>query len=257
MTTRTRSLAAWAALLLAGLAASGCNTNLLSRDEEIRIGRDASVEIEKQYPVSTNPVDNAMVEGIGQKLVAANGLKNWPFTFKILENRDVNAVSLPGGPVYVFRGLIDMAEGDVDEIAAVVAHEIGHIEKRHAARRLSRGILADLLILLGTRGTVQSGADVLNVFVQMRFSRDDEYQSDDLAIAYAFKAGYDPNGLVRFFEKLKRREQGGGDIVTNNLRTHPLTDARIKRAKERIAATVEHITAVQEAAHLEALQKRK
>ncbi len=246
-------------LAAVGGAGSGCNnTNLLSKNEEIRLGREGAAEVEKAYQVSTNPTDVELIEGIGQRLVTANNLTEWPYTFKVLESRDVNAVSLPGGPIYVFRGLLDMTEGDVDELAGVIAHEIAHVERRHVAKAYSKSILADLLIIFGTSGSATSAADIANVFIQLRFSRDAEYESDRLGIRYSYKAGYDPNGLVRFFKKLRRLEkQGRGDIVSNNLRTHPLTDARIEAAEREIAATVKQITRIEEAAHLAALKRQK
>lgn len=243
-----------AALLVAGsiAASTGCKgTNILSRDEEIRIGRQAGAAIEKQYGVSRNPADINLVERIGQRLAAANNLRNWPYTFKVLNDRSVNAVSLPGGPVYVFRGLIDATEGNEDEIAAVVAHEIGHVERRHAAQQYSQGVLAGLLITFGTRGDVTTAAQIANLFMQMKFSRDDEYEADTSAIRYTYRAGYDPHGLVRFFQKLQRMErQGSGDVISNNLRTHPLTSARIQRANEEINRIVKAETAQAEAAYM-------
>jgi predicted Zn-dependent protease len=139
-----------------------------------------------------------------------------------------------------------------------MGHEMGHIERRHFAKKYSSGVLADILILLGTRGTASNVADIVNAFVQMRFSRDDEYEADRLGIKYSYKAGFDPNGLVRFFEKMKRLEkQGKGDVVTNNLRTHPLTDARIDVAKKEIAKIVQQTNVEEEAAYLQALSRRK
>lgn len=236
---------------------SGCRgVNILSREEEIRIGREASAEIEKEYEVSTNPADIKLVETIGQKLIAANGLKDFPYTFKVLEMREVNAISLPGGPIYVFRGLIDLTEGDKDELAAVIAHEIGHIHRRHIAQMYSRGVLADLLISLGTEGTVRTGAQLVAVLAQLQYSRDDEYESDRYSVRFTYKAGYDPNGLIRFFEKMKRLEkQGKGDIIENNLRTHPLTENRIKRAKEEIDKLVPELTAEAEQEYLQSVAK--
>lgn len=236
---------------------SGCRgVNILSREEEIRIGREASAEIEKEYEVSTNPADIKLVETIGQKLVAANGLKDFPYTFKVLETREINAISLPGGPIYVFRGLIDLTEGDKDELAAVIAHEIGHIHRRHIAQMYSRGVLADLLISLGTEGTVRTGAQLAAVLAQLQYSRDDEYESDRYSVRFTYKAGYDPNGIIRFFEKMKRLEkQGKGDIIENNLRTHPLTENRIKRAKEEIGKLVPELTAEAEQEYLQSASK--
>lgn len=217
------------------LVAGGCKgTNILSKNEEIRLGREVAEQVEKEYVVSKNPADNAMIEQMGQRLVAANNL-DWPFTFKILEDNQVNAFSLPGGPVYLFRGLLDMSEGDLDEIACVMAHEIAHITKRHAAKQYSQGVLTDIAILIGTQGAMQDIAQITHLFVSMRYSRDMEYEADTEGIRYAYRAGYDPNGLIRFFTKLQRLEkEGKGDIITNNLRSHPMTGARIERAKKEI-----------------------
>jgi predicted Zn-dependent protease len=218
------------------LLCAGCGTNILSRDDEIRLGRQGATGLEQQYGVSNNPSDNALVQRIGQKLVAANHLTNWPFTFKVLNDRSLNAVSLPGGPVYVFRGLIDATAGNQDELACVMAHEIAHVELHHAAKQYSQGALTEIGIDVLTGGAVQTAAQIANVFVQMKFSRQDEYDADTHGIEYAYRAGFDPQGLITFFQKLQRLEkEGNGDIVSNNLRTHPLTSARIERAKKEIA----------------------
>lgn len=237
-----------AALLCATLVATGCKgTNILSKNEEIRLGREVAEQVEKEYVVSKNPADNAMIEQMGQRLVAANSL-DWPFTFKILEDNQVNAFSLPGGPVYLFRGLLDMSEGDMDEIACVMAHEIAHITKRHAAKQYSQGVLTDIAILIGTQGAVQDIAQITHLFVSMRYSREMEYEADTEGIRYAYRAGYDPNGLIRFFSKLQRLEkEGKGDIITNNLRSHPMTGARIERAKKEIERVTKEVNQQMEA----------
>ena len=241
--TRTISALLAAAAAVGMLAGTGCRTaNILSRNEEIRLGREGAEEIESQYEVSTNPADISLIEGIGQKIVAANGLDVWPYSFKVLENRQVNAISLPGGPIYIFRGLLDLTEGDEDELACIIAHEMGHIERRHIAKMYTQGIFTDLILIFGTQGALQNAAQIVRIFLDMRFSRDDEYESDSIAIRFTYKAGYDPNGLIRFFRKLQRLEkQGKGDILTNNLRTHPLTTARIERAEKEIAEIVREL----------------
>ncbi|MCH8273309.1 MAG: M48 family metalloprotease [Armatimonadetes bacterium] len=233
--------------------ATGCGgATIWSREEEIRVGREASERLEEEYEVSRNPADVALIEGIGQRLVAAGKVDDWPFTFKVLEERSVNAVSLPGGPIYIFRGLIDLTEGDEDELAAVMAHEMAHIQKRHVSKMIAQGVFTNLIIVLATGGAVRTAAQLVAVMAQLRFSRDDEYESDRLAIRYTYRAGYDPNGLVRFFEKLKRLEkEESPDPVTFNLtRTHPLTDARINRAREEIAKVVQEVNAELEAEYL-------
>jgi predicted Zn-dependent protease len=235
-------VAAGAAILGVALVGAGCKgTNILTKNDEIRLGREVAEQVEKEYVVSKNPADNAMIEEIGQRIVAANKL-DWPFTFKILEDNQVNAFSLPGGPVYLYRGLLDMSEGDIDEIACVMAHEIAHITGRHAAEQYSQGVLTDLGIVILTRGTVQDFAQIAHAFASMRYSRDMEYEADTEGIRYAYRAGYDPNGLIRFFSKLQRLEkEGKGDIITNNLRSHPMTGARIERAKKEIARITQEV----------------
>ena len=235
-------VAAGVVLLGATLVGAGCKgTNILSKNEEIRLGREVAEQVEKEYVVSRNPADNAMIEQMGQRLVAANNL-DWPFTFKILEDNQVNAFSLPGGPVYLYRGLLDMSEGNLDEIACVMAHEIAHITKRHAAKQYSQGVLTDIAILIGTQGALQDIAQITHAFVSMRYSRDMEYEADTEGIRYAYRAGYDPNGLIRFFSKLQRLEkEGKGDVITNNLRSHPMTGARIERAQKEIARITKEV----------------
>lgn len=228
---------------LVSLLVTGCSNGVLwSKQEEIRIGRQVAAEIEKEYEVSTNPGDIALVEGIGQRIVWA-AQSDWPYVFKVLETREVNAVSLPGGPVYIFRGLIDLTGGNEDELAAVIAHEVAHIHRRHVAKMYTKGVFADLAIIFATGGALQDAARIANLMLQLRFSRDDEYESDRLAIRYTYRAGYDPHGLIRFFEKLQREQkEERSDIVTYNLtRTHPLTEARIKRAREEIAKIIKEV----------------
>ncbi len=231
----------FAAVLVMALATVGCGGKVWSKEEEIRIGRDAAARLESQVQVSKNPTDNTLVEKIGQKLAIANGLK-WPFTFKVLELREVNAFSLPGGPVYITRGLLDLTEGDEDELATVIGHEMGHTEKRHINQMYTKGLAADIFIVFATHGAVYDAARIVQALGEMRFSRDNEYEADRCGILYSYKAGYNPNAMISFFQKMKKLEKGGkGDIVQNNLRTHPLTDARIEAAKKEIARVIHSV----------------
>lgn len=237
-------------LAIAGVLSGCTKANVLSRDEEIRLGRQASAEVEKKYQVSRNPADVDLVNRLGQRMVAASNLK-WPYTFKVLNDKSVNAFSLPGGPVYVFRGLLDLTAGNEDQLSSVIAHEIGHIENRHVAKMYTQGVFTDILISLGTRGNVQTAAQIAQVFMQMRFSREDEYQADSSGIKYAYKAGYDPQGMIVFFQKMQRlQKEGKGDILSNNLRTHPLTSNRIERAKREIAKIQQQVNRESENAYM-------
>ncbi len=232
---RVSKMIALCLLAAVGITSSCKSTALMSKSEEVRIGQQASQEVEKEYKLSPNPADQALVQEIGQRILASNKVEEYPYTFKVLDAKDVNAFSLPGGPVYVFKGLLDLTEGDVDEIASVVAHEIGHIHARHIAKMYTQGFWLDLIIGLGTKGTAQDVAQIGALLGQLHFSREDEYEADRLAIRYLRNAGYDPNGLTRFFTKLQRKEKGGTSDLDKMLRTHPLTKDRIRKANEEIA----------------------
>jgi predicted Zn-dependent protease len=225
------------------LSWSGCRgTNLLSKQDEIEIGKEGAAAIEKEYKLDTDPERVALVQEIGQRVLEGmrktEGKKapDFPFSFKVLDTKEINAVSLPGGPVYVFRGLMEQTGDDKDMLAAVLAHEVAHIVARHAAKQISSGVLADLVISLGTKGSTQKLANVATSLVMLQYSRDDEYDADRRAVLYTHAAGYDPEGLVRFFEKLQKLEKSPMKGLLANLRTHPLTENRILRAKKVIAA---------------------
>lgn len=224
------------------LALVSCRgTNLLSRQDEIEIGKEGSAAIEKEYKLDTDPQRVALVQEIGQRVIEgmrqAEGKRapDFPYTFKVLDTKEVNAVSLPGGPVYIFRGLLEQVGDDKDMLASVVAHEVAHIVARHAAKQISSSILADIAISLGTKGSTQKAANIATSLVMLQYSRDDEYDADRRAILYTHAAGYDPEGLVRFFEKLQQLEKSPMKGVLANLRTHPLTENRVLRAKKHIA----------------------
>lgn len=222
--------------LLAVSAVTGCkSTALMSHSDEIKLGQQASAEVEKQYKLDPNPSDQAIVRDIGKQLLATNKMENYPFTFKVLDSKEINAFSLPGGPVYIYKGLLDMTEGDKDELASVIGHEMGHINARHIAKMYTQGFWLDLLISLGTRGQAQDLARLGAILGELHFSREDEYEADRLGIRYTHNAGFDPNGMVRFFQKLKRKEGSGGNDLDKLMRTHPLTMDRINRSKTEIA----------------------
>jgi len=228
-------------LVPAMLSLTSCRgTNLLSKQDEIQIGKEGAAAIEKEYKLDTNPERVALVQEIGQRIldgmrrVEGKRAPDFPFTFKVLDTKEINAVSLPGGPVYVFRGLMEQVGDDRDMLASVIAHEVGHIVAHHAAKQISSS-LADLAISLGTKGSAQKVASIATSLVMLQYSRDDEYDADRRGIHYTYAAGYDPEGMVRFFEKLQKLEKSPMKGLLANLRTHPLTENRILRAKKLIA----------------------
>jgi beta-barrel assembly-enhancing protease len=223
-----------AAILFGGV---GCGKGtIMSTKDEVNVGRQASQEIDKKYRVETTSADAVRVRRIGERLVMHSDERpGVPYSFKVLDMKEVNAVSLPGGPIYVFRGLLDLVGDDDDALATVIAHEIGHTNARHIAKQHTKQTELSLLLMIllqGQGAAAQRAAGVGAELMAYKFSREDEYDSDRRGLSYAYKAGFDPQGMVRFFEKLKAMEKGGG--TPEFLRTHPVTSSRIDRARKII-----------------------
>lgn len=231
-TTRGLLFAAVGASLL---SLTGCKGTIWSTKEEIQIGKEVAAEVEREYRIDPDPIVQQRVKTIGQRIVAVGGKPQYQYTFTVLDEKEINAFALPGGPIYVFRGLLEKLGDDDDALACVLGHEITHINQRHAAKQYTKGMWAKAaLVLLDNSGRVRDGAAIGSALLQLQYSRDDEYESDRYGLEYAYQAGYDPNGMVRFFELLKTLEKGGDKGILANLRTHPLTENRIWRARAQI-----------------------
>jgi len=225
-------------MVAASFATAGCRTaNLLSTRDEVHIGREASKDVEQQFRVDHDSADAQRVKRIGERLLVHTDQRpGVPYSFKVLDAKDVNAVSLPGGPVYVFRGLLDLVEDDDDALATVMGHEIGDINARHAAKQISQQLQANFAIAFLVRGyTAQQLAGLGTDLLGLKFTRDDEYEADRRGLSYAYKAGFDPNGLTRFFQKLQTVDKKSGG-TPEFLRTHPVTKSRIDKAEKLIEA---------------------
>ena len=214
----------------------------ISTASEITIGDNAASQISQKYKLSDNRKDLDRLERIGQKVAAASDRQDLEYKFYIIEDENVNAFTIPGGHVYVFRGLYDVL--DDDELAAVMGHEIGHVAARHIVKRLQAQLgfqaLSTIALIAYTSNqddkkkkqagyAAYAGATAFNL-VMLGYSRSDEYQADELAVKYASKAGYDPDGMARSLKKLKDRQKKGFP-VPYILRSHPYLDERIKRLK--------------------------
>ena len=216
---------------------TGCKpAGLVSTSQEVDIGRQASKQVESQYPVNKDPELNRMVTTMGQNLVRFSPRQDVEYTFKILDVDEVNAVSLPGGWIYVYKGLIDLAENNPDQLAGVMAHEIGHVAARHHADMIGRETYAGLIIQTVTRGDVQQWAGLFANLTLLRWSRKHEYEADILGIDIMYKSKqYDPQGLINFFGALEQKQKDNPSEFAQMFRTHPVTTERIKRAQEHLA----------------------
>lgn len=225
-----------ASAVLACGGLTGCRTrSFLSTRQEISLGKSGAREVEQEFRVDTSGGDADRVRRIGTKLLPHMDRREVPYSFKVIDAPEINAFSLPGGPVYVYRGLLDMVGDDDDALACILGHECGHINARHVARRISSDTLNNLFITIFIPTPLaQNGAGILDQVLGLKYSRDDEYEADRRGLSYAHYAHYDPQGMIRFFDRLQRMEkrQGGGDPEW--LRDHPVTPARIEKAKTLI-----------------------
>ncbi|MCL6520548.1 MAG: M48 family metalloprotease [Armatimonadetes bacterium] len=235
MTNLKRMLFTLFIIAIVSLFVCGCKPeSLVSKSQEIEIGQEASQQIESRYPVNKDPALNAFINQIGQDLAQrCSDRPDLTYTFKILDIKDVNAISLPGGWVYVYKGLIDETQGKPDQLAGVIAHEIGHIAARHHAQMLGREIQAQLLIGTLTKGQTKEIATLFANLQFLRWSRKQEFEADKLGIKYMYRCQkYDPQGLINFFNSLLQRQKDQPSRFEQIFRTHPVTSERIKRAQE-------------------------
>src|ERR1051326_3737967 len=185
--------------------------NFISLDKEIALGRELAKQVEQQSKLVTDPVINEYVNRVGQNLVRNSDAKV-PFTIKVVDSDVINAMALPGGFFYVNSGLI-LAADDEAELAGVMAHEIAHVAARHTTRQLTRYQFANYMSmpLIFVRGGIGLSARVVVSIVVpvtfLKFSRSFEAEADYLGIQYMYKAGYDPNEFVNFFEKIQAQEK--------------------------------------------------
>jgi beta-barrel assembly-enhancing protease len=210
-----------------------------SLEGEIRMGKQYAQEVEATSKLIRDPAITEYVNRIGQNLVR-NSDAQVPFTIKVIDSDEVNAFALPGGFFYVNSGLI-LAADEESELAGVMAHEIAHVAARHATRQMTRAQWANIgtipLIFVGggIGYAVRSAAGLGLPLTFLSFSRSFESEADYLGLQYMYKAGYDPNAFVQFFEKLQAREKKKPGTLAKAFSTHPQTPDRISRSQEEIA----------------------
>jgi predicted Zn-dependent protease len=219
----------------------GKGINLYSLEREIGLGKQLAQEVERSSKMIDDPVVTEYVNRVGQNLVR-NSDARVPFTIKVIDSDEVNAFALPGGFFYVNSGLILRAQEEA-ELAGVMAHEISHVTARHGTKNASKGELMQLatipLMLLGPGGWagygIYQGLNLALPLTFLKFSRDAEREADFLGLQYMYKAGYDPNAYVTFFERIQADEKRRPGTIPKVFSTHPPTPERIEAAQKEIA----------------------
>ena len=234
-------------VLLTTLAAAACAVNpatgerefsLVSEEQEIQMGREADPQIVASFGLVDDEDLQAYVSGLGRELAAVSERPNLPWTFRVVDDPLVNAFALPGGYIYVTRGILAHFDSEA-ELAGVLGHEIGHVTARHSASQMSRQQLQQLGLGVGMilsedvraiGGLLGAGLQLLN----LRYSRGDESQSDMLGLRYIGRLGYDPESMIGVFEMLASAGGGSDTRAPEWALTHPYPENRAEAIRESI-----------------------
>ncbi len=215
--------------------------NWYSTDWEIRAGKGYSMEVEKSAHMVTDPVIVEYVNRVGQNIVKNSDCKV-PFTIKVIDSDEINAMALPGGFFYVNSGLI-MAADEEAELAGVMAHETAHVCAHHAAREMTRmnyAQIGSIPLIIFTQGSwtgygIYEAVQLAIPITFLQFSRNFEAEADWLGVQYMYKSGYDPQAFIQFFEKLDALEKHKPGTLAKVFADHPQTPDRIMHSEEEIA----------------------
>jgi predicted Zn-dependent protease len=220
-------------------ATGNLQLNLVSESQEIDMGKQAAQEVDQSLGLYKDAKIEAYVARLGQSLSQQTSRKNLPWQFHVVEDPGVNAFALPGGPVYVTRGILGALTTEA-QLAGVMGHECGHIAARHSANQISKAQVAQIGLGLGSvlSPQVASLSQIASAGLQvlfLKFSRDDESQADKLGFAYMANDGYDAREMVAVFKTLERVSKlAGGSKVPEWLETHPDPENREQAAEQRL-----------------------
>jgi predicted Zn-dependent protease len=227
-----RHLRLLAIVVLLAAQMGGCNEIVgIDQQHEIQIGRDAAGKLEAQYGVWNNAPQNSRLRRIGMSIARRTSRPNLPWSFKILNDRQINAMALPGGFVYATRGLIESGADD-QKLAGVMGHEIAHVTQKHAVKIMEKALAGQVLLQLATKdasASIQKASDIALELVLRRGYRDEEYDADRVGTKWAHISGYQANGMLDFLRDIKQREGRDPSQLETWVSTHPPTSKRIVR----------------------------
>jgi predicted Zn-dependent protease len=222
-------------ILLIGLLlgpAAPAHAQLVSEAQEIQIGRRAAAELEAEVGLASDPAQHELVDRIGRRLAAISSRPALPWRFRVLETSQVNAISLPGGFIYVTRGMMSFVQSP-DELAFVLAHEVGHVDERHHVALIQRDFFFTIVVALvlgRDPGTTQIG-NLVGALLNRGFSREAEFAADVEGVRLAHRAGFNAGAGLAFMERLRATEGRDPSKVEVLFRTHPALADRIVRVR--------------------------
>ncbi|MCI0331107.1 MAG: M48 family metallopeptidase [candidate division Zixibacteria bacterium] len=203
---------------------------------EVSMGKQAEKEVLAQSKVLADTAWQHYVSRVGQSLAQFSERRDAAYSFTVLESKEINAFALPGGPLYIYTGLLKLMD-DEAELAAVLGHEIGHVDGRHAVRQMQPmvGISALEALAFGEKSPATRQALNLVLGIALTgYSRSHELEADQFGLVYMQKAGYDPAGTVRMFGKLGEMEKGERNVFEKLSASHPETRERIAKLEAEI-----------------------
>lgn len=236
-------LTAYCLLFLVGCVTTSYNpaterqeTLFISYAREIAIGESVAKRVDEEFTLVRNPELLARLDEVSQRIVAVADRKSLSYRFSIVERKEPNAFALPGGPIYVTTGLLDLVESD-DELASVLAHEVGHVVARHSIKRLqtAMGLQLFQLIAVGTRAAdarTSRGMDLAFASLLLAHSQSDELEADKLSVKYLKRAGYTPSAAITFMERMRDYNFKQPPRRFSYFRTHPFFADRIRTVRQ-------------------------
>lgn len=217
---------------------TGC---MVSTQQEVELGTQYAQQINSQLPIMNDANVNSYINSLGNSLARVGDTRNLRWRFYVVDSREVNAFAVPGGYVYVNRGLIERAR-TMNQLAGAMAHEIAHVTRRHSVQQMAQAQRADAGLTLACilTSVCQSGAASAAIQVGgsalfAKFSRDDEQEADEYGVQYLMQAGIDPRGMVDMFQTLLNERRSRPTAVDAWFRTHPLEEDRIAQTQAQIA----------------------
>ena len=226
------------ALALPLLAVAGC---LATTQEEVQLGAQYAAQINRELPIVTDPEVRRYIQVLGDSLARVADTRNLDWHFYVVDADEVNAFAVPGGYIYINRGLIERS-ATLSELAGVVGHEIGHVTMRHSMKQMQKAQQANVGLTLGcilapqvcqnqgAGALIQVGGGALFA----KFSRDDEREADSVGFDYVVRAGIDPRGIPAMFRTLLAERQRKPDALEGMFTTHPLAEERVGEAEARV-----------------------
>lgn len=253
---RKVNVSVFAVLVFPAIFLAGCSTEYniatkqvesyyYSTDREVALGQniDRQIRKEPEYKFAEDPLELKRVQDIGKKIVMVCDRRDIDYHFDVIQDEEVNAVSLPGGYVYINSGLIAKAAND-DELAGVIAHEVGHIVARHSIKKLQASNLYSLARLIsvaapGSSGEVGAAADAALTELLLGYSREDELLADQLGTRYLKLSGYNPRAMMDFMNKLHDIDRRKPLMAKSYYKTHPYAPDRIRVIKQELGEKIE------------------